>query len=173
MRDKARTVISPGNALVVIMLLVAILGLSLALIVQQSMNLTALAGNDALTSSQAENAAGSEATTQSDERVDEQSDEQSDAADSPAAESHNATQDSEPQGQDASNAIAGNDTRININTATLEELQTITGVGPVTAQRIIDHRNTVGRFTSVDELMDVSGIGAKTLEKMRDQVRVE
>jgi len=45
-------------------------------------------------------------------------------------------------------------------------------VGPVTAQRILDHRRSIGRFTSVDQLLDVSGIGAKTLTKIRPWVRV-
>ena len=44
--------------------------------------------------------------------------------------------------------------------------------GPVTAQRILDHRRSIGRFTSVDQLLDVSGIGAKTLTKIRPWVRV-
>lgn len=62
---------------------------------------------------------------------------------------------------------------ININTATREELQEIPGVGPVTAQKIIDYRRTHGSFSSVEELTNVSGIGTKTLEKMRSHVRVQ
>lgn len=64
------------------------------------------------------------------------------------------------------------DTRIDLNTATAEQLDSIPGVGPVTAQRILDHRRSIGRFTSVDQLLDVSGIGAKTLTKIRPWVRV-
>jgi competence protein ComEA len=59
---------------------------------------------------------------------------------------------------------------VNLNTASLQELDTLAGVGPVTAQRILDHRQRIGRFTSVDQLLDVSGIGPKTLEKLRPQV---
>lgn len=54
---------------------------------------------------------------------------------------------------------------VDINTATLEQLDIITGVGPVTAQKIIDARP----FSSVDDLDRVSGIGPKTLEKIKDQ----
>lgn len=56
---------------------------------------------------------------------------------------------------------------VNINTADLTELQRLPGVGPSTAQKIIDHRNTIGAFRSVEQLMDVKGIGPKKLEKMR------
>lgn len=68
--------------------------------------------------------------------------------------------------------VAPDDGRIDLNTAGLNELDSITGVGPVIAQRILDHRAQIGRFASVDELLDVKGIGPKTLEKMRPQVVV-
>ena len=61
---------------------------------------------------------------------------------------------------------------ININTATLEELDLIPGIGPVLAQRILDYREEIGRFTSVEELLDVSGIGEKTLAKMLEYITV-
>lgn len=61
---------------------------------------------------------------------------------------------------------------ININTATQTELETIPGVGPVTAQAIIAWREGNGSFSSVDQLIDVNGIGPKTLEQLRDHVRV-
>ena len=64
------------------------------------------------------------------------------------------------------------DTRIDINTASLQDLDQIYGVGPVTAQRIIDYRASIGRFSSVDQLLDIDGIGPKTLEKLRPLVKV-
>ncbi|PLS27310.1 ComEA family DNA-binding protein [Bifidobacterium parmae] len=64
------------------------------------------------------------------------------------------------------------DTRVDLNTATLEQLDAIPGIGPVTAQKILDHRAAIGRFSSVDQLLDVPGIGAKTLEKIRPEVKV-
>ncbi|KWZ75112.1 comEA protein [Alloscardovia omnicolens] len=68
---------------------------------------------------------------------------------------------------------AAPDPRININTASVDQLQNIPGVGPVTAQKILDYRSSHGSFASVDDLMEISGIGAKTLEKMRSHVRVQ
>lgn len=59
---------------------------------------------------------------------------------------------------------------VHLNTASLEQLETIPGVGPVTAQRIIDFREQNGPFRSVDELDAVSGIGPKRLEQLRELV---
>jgi competence protein ComEA len=61
---------------------------------------------------------------------------------------------------------------ININTATLEELQTLSGIGPVLAQNIIDFREAHGNFSSVDELIHVPRIGAATLERLRVSITV-
>ena len=62
--------------------------------------------------------------------------------------------------------------KVNINTADITQLQTLTGVGPVTAQKILDYRAQNGRFTAIEDLKNVSGIGDKTFEKMKDQVTV-
>jgi competence protein ComEA len=63
-------------------------------------------------------------------------------------------------------------TKININTASAEELQTLYGIGPVKAQAIIDYRNEKGFFHTVEELVNVPGIGPKTLEEIRDEITV-
>jgi competence protein ComEA len=61
---------------------------------------------------------------------------------------------------------------INVNTATVAELQRLPGIGAKLAQRIVDERSLRGRFKAVDDLRRVSGIGAKTLEKLRPYVAV-
>lgn len=62
---------------------------------------------------------------------------------------------------------------VNLNTATEAELQTVSGIGQKKAQDIIAYREANGKFKSVDELKNVSGIGAKTLEKLKDYVTVD
>ena len=59
---------------------------------------------------------------------------------------------------------------VDLNTATVEQLDTLPGVGPVTAAAIVAWRDANGRFTSVDQLGDVDGIGPARLEKLRDLV---
>jgi competence protein ComEA len=61
---------------------------------------------------------------------------------------------------------------VNLNTATAQVLEELPGVGPVLAQRIIDWRTEHGRFTSVDELAEVSGIGEKMFAQLQDKVTV-
>jgi competence protein ComEA len=61
---------------------------------------------------------------------------------------------------------------VDLNAATVEDLDALPGVGPVTAAAIIAWRDANGRFTSIDQLGDVDGIGPARLEKLRDLVRV-
>ena len=60
--------------------------------------------------------------------------------------------------------------RVYVNTATLDELQTLPGVGPAIAQRIIEYRQENGPFTRFDDLGNVSGIGLATLEEWRELI---
>ncbi len=61
---------------------------------------------------------------------------------------------------------------ININKANSAQLQTINGIGPTKAAAIIKYRKTHGGFKSVDELVNVKGIGPKTVLKMKKQVSI-
>jgi competence protein ComEA len=61
---------------------------------------------------------------------------------------------------------------VNLNTATLDQLETLPGIGPALGQRILDYRQLHGPFASVDELVNVSGIGEKRLEDLRPLVTV-
>ncbi len=62
---------------------------------------------------------------------------------------------------------------ININTADVDELQSLPGIGEVLAQRIIERRESVGPYGSVEELLEVKGIGPSKLEGFRSQVIIE
>lgn len=62
---------------------------------------------------------------------------------------------------------------VNLNTADVATLEAgLLGIGPAKAQAIVDHRNNNGPFASVDELLEVKGIGPATLEKNRDRLSV-
>lgn len=62
---------------------------------------------------------------------------------------------------------------VNLNTATEADFQTISGIGQKRAQDIIAYREANGKFKSVDDLKNVTGIGAKTLEKLKEYVTVD
>jgi|SRR5271163_661830 len=61
---------------------------------------------------------------------------------------------------------------VNLNTATSEELQLVPGIGPATADKILQMRKSYGAFKSVDDLLAIRGIGPKRLEKMRKYLTV-
>ena len=160
-RDAPRLRFTPGHALAAMLLLVAVTCASLTLLVRQSLNY-ATVGQSAsqgtvrtYEDTQGEPGATSDAT---------QPQGSTEQPSQPEPQASNGSQ--EPQGVDAK------DTRINLNTATLEELDSINGIGPVTARKILDYRARAGGFSSVDQLLEVSGIGAKTLEKIRAKVTV-
>ena len=62
---------------------------------------------------------------------------------------------------------------LNINTATAAQLETLDGIGPVLAQRIVEYRETNGPFASVEGLLEVKGLGPGILEAIRPQITAE
>lgn len=64
------------------------------------------------------------------------------------------------------------DEKINLNSAGLAELDKIPGVGPVTAQKIIDYREKYGAFNAIEDLKKIGGMGDKTIDNFRDKVDI-
>lgn len=61
---------------------------------------------------------------------------------------------------------------ININTATINQLDSLSGIGPATAKKIIDYRSSIGRFKDKSEIKNVKGIGEKTYEGIMDKISI-
>jgi competence protein ComEA len=74
--------------------------------------------------------------------------------------------------QVGASSVAANDNRINLNTATAQELDTLPGVGPVVAKRILDWRTKHNHFSSIEELQEVEGIGPKLFERIKSSIRI-
>lgn len=68
--------------------------------------------------------------------------------------------------------VPGEDKRVNLNTATLEELDALPGVGPSTAKNIIAYREAHGGFAAPEEIMNVKRIGEKTFDKLKAHITV-
>lgn len=77
-----------------------------------------------------------------------------------------------PAPGEAGASAIGPDGRVNLNTATQEDLETLPRIGPALAQRILDWRKKNGRFRAVQDLLAVPGIGDKLLAGVKDKVRV-
>jgi len=79
-----------------------------------------------------------------------------------------------PAGEEASKKSAADATlRVNLNTATSEELTALPRIGDIVAARIVAYRKKNGSFTKVEELMNVKGIGEKTFLRLRPHLFVE
>lgn len=76
-----------------------------------------------------------------------------------------------PGGEAAAAAGAGEDGPISLGTATVEQLDTIDGIGPVTAEKIVEFRDQHGGLASVDQLDELSGIGPATMESLRARLQ--
>ncbi|WEV52193.1 helix-hairpin-helix domain-containing protein [Bifidobacterium sp. ESL0704] len=177
-----RLVFKPAQAVAVMLILMAALCASLTMLVTQAINYNK---QQAEASSSASLNAGTAAHGQAAKRQHgkaSKSDDASPSSQSPgsagsAGQGGGAATPANPsagtgKATGQAGASAGSSDLVNINTADSTRLQQIKGVGPVMAQKIIDYRSSIGRFTSVDQLLKVSGIGQKTLEKIRGQVTV-
>jgi competence protein ComEA len=77
-----------------------------------------------------------------------------------------------PPSPNANTPEGASSARVNINTASMSDLDTLSGVGPSTAKAIIDYRTKNGPFGSIEDLLNVRGIGPAKLDAMREQVTV-
>ena len=175
-RDMPRLVAKPWYAVAVMLILVTALCASMTMLIRQSMNYHAVtaAQANATASSRYGNANDSAAPQPKHSNTPQGAPSEQPSAPQPAADpsASAAAPSALPSTVPSTSPSAGGSGLINLNTATVQELDTLAGVGPVTAQRILDHRQRIGRFASVDQLLDISGIGPKTLEKLRSQVTV-
>ncbi|MCI1224288.1 ComEA family DNA-binding protein [Bifidobacterium sp.] len=167
-----RLVSEPWYAVVVMFILGTALCASMTMLIRQSINYHAASAQQ-LNSSDVSSVGGNASDNPSSNSSADES--KSNAPEETQIPQHTAT--APADGPTASlvtpsNPAAKDSGLVNLNTATMQELDTISGVGPVTAQRILEHRQRIGRFTSIDQLLDISGIGPKTLEKLRSQVTV-
>jgi len=77
-----------------------------------------------------------------------------------------------PRGHARAGAPPAAGGKVDLNRATLEQLDTLPGIGKVTAQRILDWRTSHGRFSSVEQLREVEGIGERRFGQLRTQVTI-
>jgi competence protein ComEA len=80
---------------------------------------------------------------------------------------------SPPSGPSVPSSLSQGGGKVNINTATAEELDTLPGIGPSLAQRIIDYRTANGPFQSIEDIKNVRGIGDVTFEELKDKITVQ
>jgi competence protein ComEA len=78
----------------------------------------------------------------------------------------------QPAAAAASTGEAAPQGKVNINTASADELTALPGIGPSYAQRIVEHREKNGPFKRIEDLLAVRGIGDKTFEKIKDRITV-
>ena len=74
--------------------------------------------------------------------------------------------------QKLQSATTQNSSKINLNSASESQLDSLSGIGPTYAKRIVDYRNSNGGYKSIDEIKNVKGIGDKTFEKFKDQITI-
>ncbi|NMM99834.1 competence protein ComEA [Bifidobacterium sp. DSM 109958] len=175
LRSAPRLRLNAVHAVVIVLLLVTALSASLTMLLQQSVAMSSMERERVAAMG---DSAGDPAGTA---RTSPDVDSPVPSADAPepaggAAATVTVTATPQPDGAAGGGTSPGpatatpDDGRIDINTASADELDGVTGIGPAIARRIVDHRERHGRFSSVDDLLDVPGIGAKTLAKMRDEL---
>jgi competence protein ComEA len=70
-------------------------------------------------------------------------------------------------------AMAEEQNKIDLNSASVDDLMTLKGIGAKYAQRIVEYRESNGPFTQIDDIMNIKGIGAKTFESIKDMIMIK
>lgn len=186
MKKSKRFHYSPVHALTVVLILSVALCASLTMLIKQSMNYVAAqshytvstdkqnGGHSTNTDSGKSVVIGDDSIASDNDETDNKLDNDSDAEPKDPQSAQSDEQLSDNGNADIQNNLQEpiDSSLLDLNTASSEQLEALNGVGPVTAANIISHRSRIGRFSSVDQLLEIKGIGAKTLEKIRPQVRV-
>lgn len=90
-----------------------------------------------------------------------------------SSETKELTAEQQVMGESGLNASLQSNGLINLNTATIEQLMTLPGIGEARAADILSYRTKIGQFTDIEELMNVSGIGESRFEKIKDKITVK
>ena len=177
-RDRLRLHITTGQAALAITVLVAALCACIAMLISQSQNMNRLTAGMAWNS-----VSGTERSSSGTQSGNSQSASPQSLSSSAQTETDESGFESESENKSSSQSSSqipsenseqsSSSKLININKATSEQLQTLDGIGPSTAEKIISYRKSHGAFSSVDDLIEIPGIGTKTVEKLRNAVTVK
>jgi competence protein ComEA len=165
-RDYPRFHFALGHAVIVIVLLVAALCASLTLLLQQASNYAAFQ-RQTMSLQEQQISVSPDVTLQQGQSMSPQSESAEVTSATPQISAEASTSSAPSEAVEPSNASP-----IDLNTASDSELMQISGIGPVTAEKILEFRQLHGRFSSVEQLLDVQGIGVKKLELIRPFVTV-
>lgn len=170
-REAPRFILTPGACAVIVLVLTVALCACLVLLIKQGTALAQFAqGEESAYSRSSMHADTGNGGTAHSGAATQSSSAQS-GIEHPSMQP--SAQETQPPGSGASiDGSSAGGGLVNINTATSEQLQTVKGIGPATARKIIEYRDAHGPFASVDELLNIDGIGAKTVQKLRGKVTV-
>lgn len=167
---KSRFSVKPAHMLAIMLVLITALSASLTMLFSQAVtyNKIIYAQND---SNNYKSKGFSKSNKFYEEKTEKKTEEKTEqkTEDSAKNSAENSAENSSVENQSAKSSTESSldeSGRVNINSATLEELQTIKGIGPAMAKRIISQRNSVGKFRRIEDLLKIRGIGPKILKKI-------